>query len=1217
MEDGETVAVSIDCEELWEERAATATDNKSCRGSDKESEFSDEGNIEGNNPESSAGVCLSQCGSRQLLKSEFGSMKPVDSGIEIKSLGLQNIDDGNRSFDEECGLGEPSHIPVPEESDSKDLCDRSAVFFNVCDDNAVESASLLSQDHQDDLSALNHPLRSLSCIKMNEQDDACSNFDIPEVKISNQRKNGARSECIPLRNIFRPEEGDSDHYWADNIRYKNWLLHLARRRRCEILILVGFLMWFIFFIALAIVLNGNGKLADKLNGNSNSGDDSTNNSSSGRSKDGAKVGTSKTQETQTLHTSMTTLMREATDEHTKSYELGISADTTSTGAPLTVHLETSKGLETGKDLLSTRSTLVDAVHDNAVQGYQIEDDISDVMALPANITKKPIVRSNSMSVMPTKATLSMTAHLSGDTANVSVKNTVEAGPANESSVVPFDVGTNFEAPAENDDASQSYAAISTTPAIIRNLIVTNTSWASNHITHSDSGITDPVTLSNKVNENVRPTVSYFETTQSTRIESDIQVMARLSELSKMTVDDTNTSNYLIGVGRADITGPAADVNMMGYANPNQVSGGIHLRQYSRAFIIEDPKTGIRTVFVNIDACMASTLIKLEVMNALKKEFGDLYRAENLCISGTHTHSGPAGFLQDVLFQITSWGYVEETLTAMVSGIVDSIRVAHDSIQPGYILLNKGELVGSNINRSPTAYENNPVEERAQYKYNVDTEMVMLKFMGQNNNGIGMINWFPVHCTSMNNTNNLISSDNKGYAEILFESFMDPDARPGESNFVAAFAQSNEGDVSPNTRGPHCTDTGSPCDNVHSTCNGKSQYCVSSGPGKDMFESTKIIGRNQFEKSKELYLSATMKLSGPVKFIHEYVNMTNYEVVLQNATKVKTCKPAMGFSFAAGTTDGPGAFDFKQGDKSGNKFWNFITNFLHSPSKEQTECHFPKPILLDTGEMESPYEWQPQIVETQILQIGQFLIVALPGEFSTMAGRRLRNSIIETFKSHQPDTKYEVALAGLANSYSDYIATHEEYLVQRYEGASTIYGPYTSEAHTQQFKRLSRYLALSRNITSEVKPVDIKDRLISFQISVIYDGTPFFKSFGDVSSDVKNSYIAGEEVSVTFIAGNPRNCLKVGVKNMTFLTVEKEMIDGSWKIILTDADWDTKFTWVRTSTIRGLSDAIISWQTHRNTPPGKYRISHHGYSKSLLYGIDSYSGTSSVFTIKSL
>lgn len=29
-------------------------------------------------------------------------------------------------------------------------------------------------------------------------------------------------------------------------------------------------------------------------------------------------------------------------------------------------------------------------------------------------------------------------------------------------------------------------------------------------------------------------------------------------------------------------------------------------------------------------------------------------------------------------------------------------------------------------------------------------------------------WFAVHCTSMNNTNRLISSDNKGLAALMFE-----------------------------------------------------------------------------------------------------------------------------------------------------------------------------------------------------------------------------------------------------------------------------------------------------------------------------------------------------------------------------------------------------------------------------------------------------------------
>ena len=37
------------------------------------------------------------------------------------------------------------------------------------------------------------------------------------------------------------------------------------------------------------------------------------------------------------------------------------------------------------------------------------------------------------------------------------------------------------------------------------------------------------------------------------------------------------SKYLIGLGSYDITGLAADVNMMGYANKEQIASGVHFR----------------------------------------------------------------------------------------------------------------------------------------------------------------------------------------------------------------------------------------------------------------------------------------------------------------------------------------------------------------------------------------------------------------------------------------------------------------------------------------------------------------------------------------------------------------------------------------------------------------------------------------------------------------
>ena len=55
-----------------------------------------------------------------------------------------------------------------------------------------------------------------------------------------------------------------------------------------------------------------------------------------------------------------------------------------------------------------------------------------------------------------------------------------------------------------------------------------------------------------------------------------------------------------------------------------------------------------------------------------------------------------------------------------------------------------------------------------YEHDTDKLMQLLKFTDEKGNPIGMANWFPVHLVSMNNSNKLISSDNKGYAAIKFE-----------------------------------------------------------------------------------------------------------------------------------------------------------------------------------------------------------------------------------------------------------------------------------------------------------------------------------------------------------------------------------------------------------------------------------------------------------------
>lgn len=677
------------------------------------------------------------------------------------------------------------------------------------------------------------------------------------------------------------------------------------------------------------------------------------------------------------------------------------------------------------------------------------------------------------------------------------------------------------------------------------------------------------------------------------------------------------SSYLIGVGRADCTGPVAEVPLMGYASPDQTAGGIHTRLYSRAFIVANNSE--RVVFVSADIGMVSQRLRLEVLKKLQTKYGDLYRQENVVLSGTHTHSGPGGYFQYTLFIITSKGYIKPSINAIVNGIVKSIDIAHGNLKAGRIFLNKGEVENSNLNRSPHSYLNNPEEERRKYKSNTDKELVVLKMVDSDGNGLGSLSWFAVHPVSMNNTNRMVSSDNMGYASYLFEQEMNAGSLPGQGPFVAAFSSSNLGDVSPNTKGPHCINTGESCDNINSSCPiGGSNLCMAMGPGVDMFESTKIIGGTIFNKAKELYRTAQQEVTGPLNAAHQWVNMTDVTVQLNATHTGKTCKPALGHSFAAGTIDGVGGLNFTQGSVEGDPFWDGIRDaLLGSPSNETQDCHHPKPILFSTGEMNVPLPWHPAIVDVQIITIGSLAIVAIPGEFTTMAGRRMREAVKNELESQGSLGQVEVVIAGLCNIYTHYITTYEEYQIQRYEAASNIYGPHSLSAYIQLFSSLAR--AIAENKVADLPkgpepPFFSNSQLISLLPLNPVDKTPLNTSFGDVLIQTLQSYKRGEVVEVTFVSGNPRNSADMAEK--TFLTVEKyENMTNSWKVVHTDASWETRFHWIKGT--GGQSNVTVEWHVPSTAHPGTYRIQHFGHYKerpNFTPVMKPYEGSSESFEI---
>ncbi|RZS15747.1 hypothetical protein BHM03_00047622 [Ensete ventricosum] len=327
------------------------------------------------------------------------------------------------------------------------------------------------------------------------------------------------------------------------------------------------------------------------------------------------------------------------------------------------------------------------------------------------------------------------------------------------------------------------------------------------------------------------------------------------------------STYLIGLGSYDITGPAADVNMMGYANAEQIASGVHFRLKARTFVVAEPG-GNRVVFVNLDACMASQLLIPILANSelclLSGRYGNMYNEKNVAISGIHTHGGPGGYLQYVVYIITSLGFVRQSFDAIVDGIEQSIIEAHENLRPGSIFVNNGN-----------------------------------EFVDEKWGAVGSFNWFATHGTSMSRTNSLISGDNKGAAARFMEDWAEQEGLPkgSDSRYHGAVV------------------TGLRHSRLYQRVSIIIPQPHENGVYPDEFESTRIIGDRQFVKAVELFDTASEPVKGKVDYRQTYLDFSKLEVTLPDGDQkvVKTCPAAVGFAFAAGTTDGPGMFDFKQGD----------------------------------------------------------------------------------------------------------------------------------------------------------------------------------------------------------------------------------------------------------------------------------------------------------------
>jgi len=546
--------------------------------------------------------------------------------------------------------------------------------------------------------------------------------------------------------------------------------------------------------------------------------------------------------------------------------------------------------------------------------------------------------------------------------------------------------------------------------------------------------------------------------------------------------------FEVGVSKKEVFCEIDDIGMLGYGRAGNDAKSVETPLYSRAFAIRTTGQEKLMIFVNIEICFPTVPLKKAVLDHLNAYKADTYSDSSIMITAQHTHSAPGGIAHHVFYNTSIPGHKKMVFDSYVTSIVAAIKEAVTKLQPARIRYQKDDFAEKEevaFNRSLIPYNANK-ESKQKYSEEdahlaVDRSMKLLRFENLEGELIGSINWFGVHTTSVSNDNTKISSDNKGYAATYTEDALNKGNIT--SDVVAAFAQDAAGDVTPNF-----------------IWDKKKKWLR--GKFEDDFESARFNGRIQSNKALGILESAkeAKTVKEDIDYLTLFFDMGDVTVSpeFSDGREGELTSPAcIGMSFFGGTKEGPGvprpvirAVDVVI--SFGKLFEKTVYRaFLPEEGKVALDRKFkaqsPKALAMELGigriflvtkmsrvffvpDFVDPLvkmfrrldkaghlddgPWGPTVLPLQIMILGQLAIVGIPAEITTVAGERLRKSILKTLAERGVE---EVILSPYANGYSGYITTHEEYQHQRYEGGHTLFGKWTLAAYQTNFERLSKEL----------------------------------------------------------------------------------------------------------------------------------------------------------------
>lgn len=494
-----------------------------------------------------------------------------------------------------------------------------------------------------------------------------------------------------------------------------------------------------------------------------------------------------------------------------------------------------------------------------------------------------------------------------------------------------------------------------------------------------------------------------------------------------------------GIAIRDIT-PPPGIPRSGYAIWSTTGEGFRTRLNARAYYLKDAN-GQAYAMIQTDLMAGSRILLAKVSELVAEETG--IHAGNLTITATHTHSSPGQFFGSEMYNKHAShkrGFDPEYFDFLSQQLADALIEAHDNQVAAKIATGRKAIWGLTRNRAIKPYSKNVnhsdiSNSESEVFHAINPYLYMVRIDGLSDNGsyepLGAFMSFSIHGTSIPRYDPFFSADLWAYLQGNLKRTIETQLNPTKPVIVGGF-EGTHGDMAPAM--PYK----------------QSGYIwsrnVGSGIAKEAWGLFDSLGES---------LSADTEIT----IASRHINMREQPEI----NGVSICDaPSIGTPLTAAPFEHESPFfGWMPYFKNGSKSWFFNEG-----------CQGNKSIL--GGEflqsLVEPKKNFPNDILFQVIQLGNLVIAPLPFELTAETGVRIEKAIQASYQQ-AGEKQPQVMVTSLANGYTGYITTPEEYGEQNYESGHTIYGQYSEPYVTQHLGLLAKDLlhAKANNVIVEELP----------------------------------------------------------------------------------------------------------------------------------------------------